>query len=332
VKVTVEAPANIAFVKYWGARDLESALPANASLSMTLDHCRARTTVEGLADAGRDEILLARAGGALEEAPRDFAAAARRHLDRLRRWAGVQTSFRVATRNNFPTGAGIASSAAGFAALAAAVAASLGREPDAGELSLLARLSGSGSAARSVMGGYVRWPADNADPESPAVELAPAGHWTLCDLVAVVDSGSKSVSSREGHRRAPTSPYYALRRERLDERLAAAEQAIRERDLRGLGPLVEQEAIDLHLIAMSSRPPIFYWRPGTLEVLAVVRRLRHEGVGAWMTMDAGPNVHVICEPDDEEAVAATLSGLTSVGSLLRDRVGEGPRALGEHLF
>ncbi len=331
MKVTVEAPANIAFVKYWGARDLESALPANASLSMTLDRCRARTTVESAPD-GRDEVLLAGPGGELAEAPAAFARGVRRHLDQLRRWAGVEHRFRVATRNNFPTGAGIASSAAGFAALAVAVAASLQRDPDGDELSLLARLSGSGSAARSVLGGYVRWPADDADLAGPAAVLAPAEHWRLCDLVAVVDTAAKAVSSREGHRRAPSSPYFGLRQERLGQRLAKVERAILARDLERLGPIVEREAIDLHLIAMSSRPPIFYWQPGTLEVLEAVRRLRGDGVGAWSTMDAGPNVHVICEPGDEEAVASTLTGLPGVISVLRDRVGPGPRRIEEHLF
>ena len=332
MKVTVEAPANIAFVKYWGARDLAAALPANASVSMTLDRCLARTTVEHAPGGTRDEVLLAGPGGELAEAPAAFAEGVRRHLERLRGWAGEEGSFRVATRNNFPTGAGIASSAAGFAALAVAVAASLDRRPDAAELSLLARMSGSGSAARSVMGGYVRWPADDDDPASPAAALAPAEHWPLCDLVAVVDTAAKAVSSRQGHERAPTSPHFALRQEKLAERLAEVERAIRERDLERLGPIVEQEAIDLHLIAMSSRPPIFYWRPGTLQVLDAVRRLRGGGVAAWMTMDAGPNVHVICEPGDEEAVAATLSDLPRVESLLRDRVGAGPRRVEEHLF
>jgi diphosphomevalonate decarboxylase len=331
VKVTVEAPANIAFVKYWGARDLESALPVNASVSMTLDRCLARTTVER-APAGRDEVLLAGAGGELEAAPAAFARGVLRHLDRLRRWAGVERRFRIATRNNFPTGAGIASSAAGFAALATAVAASLERDPGGAELSLLARLSGSGSAARSVLGGYVRWPADDADPEGPAAVLAPADHWPLCDLVAVVDTAAKAVSSREGHRRAASSPYFATRQERLGDRLAAVERAILDRDLERLGSIVEREAIDLHLIAMSSRPAIFYWQPGTLEVLEAVRRLRTAGVGAWSTMDAGPNVHVICEPGDEEAVASTLTGLPRVLSLLRDRVGSGPRRIEDHLF
>ena len=331
MKSTVSAPANIAFIKYWGARDLEAALPANASVSMTLDHCRAHTTVEHRPGEGPDEVWLAGPRGELEAPAPAFSEGVRRHLDRLRRWAGVGGSFRVATRNNFPTGAGIASSAAGFAALAAAAAASLGRDPDPGELSVLARLSGSGSAARSVMGGYVRWPAGD-DPEGPAAALAPAAHWPLRDLVAVVDTAAKEVSSREGHRRAPSSPHFAMRQASLAERLRQVEEAIVDRDLARLGPVLEQEAIDLHLIAMSSRPPIFYWRPATLEVLEAVRRLRADGAGAWITMDAGPNVHVICEPADEEAVAAALTALPRVGALLRDRVGPGPRPERDHLF
>ena len=200
MKVTFEAPANIAFVKYWGAVDLASALPANASVSMTLDHCLARTTVAHAPGGDRDEVLLAGPDGELAEAPAAFAEGVRRHLERLRGWAGVDGSFRVATRNNFPTGAGIASSAAGFAALAVAVAACLDRQPDTAELSLLARMSGSGSAARSVMGGYVRWPADDDDPESPATALAPAEHWPLCDVAGTyrrwVDATRSAIADR----------------------------------------------------------------------------------------------------------------------------------------
>ncbi len=332
MKVTVEAPPNIAFIKYWGARDLEAALPVNASVSMTLERCRARTTVEHRPDGGSDRVELAAADGSLAPAPAALAEGVTRHLERLRAWAGVGGSFRVATRNNFPTGAGIASSAAGHAALAVAVAACLGRRPESAELSVLARLGGSGSAARSVVGGYVRWPADEEDSEGPAVALAPATHWPLCDLIAVVDAGEKKVSSRDGHRRAPSSPYFAARLERLPDRRRAVEEAIRERDLERLGPLVEEEAIDLHLIAMSSRPPIFYWHPGTLEVLAAVRALRQAGTGAWITMDAGPNVHVLCEPAAERRVAAALEALPAVQALIHDRVGEGPHTCEEHLF
>ncbi len=333
MKATAEAAPNIAFIKYWGARDLAAGVPLNPSLSMTLDRCRARTTVEELAGAADDRVELAGADGGLAAAGDEFAAGVRRHLTALRAWAGSDRRFRVATRNNFPTGAGIASSAAGFAALATAFVAAVGRRAEAAELSRLARASGSGSAARSVLGGFVRWPAAGGDDEAPAEQLAPAEHWPLCDLIVVVDSGEKAVSSREGHRRAPTSPYFERRQAALVERLRQAEQAVAARDLERLGPVLEEEAVDLHLIAMSSRPPIFYWRPESLTVIEAVRDLRRRGLGVWFTMDAGPNVHVLCEPRDEPEAAAAFESLRpAVERVVRDRVGAGPVLLEEALF
>jgi diphosphomevalonate decarboxylase len=203
------------------------------------------------------------------------------------------------------------------------------------ELSSLARQSGSGSAARSVFGGYVEWPAGDSDASSDgghAVQLAPAEHWELCDVIAVVEIGPKAVPSREGHALAHTSPYLGKRLELLPSRLDKVRQAIAERDLTPLGPVLEEEAIDLHLIAMSSHPPIFYWSPGTVDVLRTVRELRQEGLEAWATMDAGANVHVICDPDSEDEVAERLGELSSVGFVIRDGVGDGPETETQALF
>ena len=327
-RATAVAPANIAFVKYWGAVDLERAIPRNPSISMTLSRCVSRTTVEVLPGARDDEVLLAAEAAPPAPAPEAFAARVRGHLEAIRRWAGLapgDARFRVTTANSFPAAAGMASSASGFAALAVAAAAALGRRPDGGETSALARASGSGSAARSVLGGYVEWPAPGGAPDDPrAVQLAPAGHWDLRDVVAVVESGPKQISSLDGHRLAPTSPHFARRQELLPGRLDRVRRAIRARDVELLGETIEEEAIELHLVAMSSRPPVFYWAPGTLEVLAAVRELRREGVAAWSTMDAGANVHVIVPAADEPAVADRLAGLATVRRIVRDGVGTGP--------
>jgi diphosphomevalonate decarboxylase len=332
-KVTVDAPANIAFIKYWGATDLDRALPRNRSLSMTLDTCTTRCTLEPLG-GGPDEVWLSETDGGFRTPPPDFAQKVRDQLERVRQWAGSEQTFRVATRNGFPSAAGLASSASGFAALTLAAAAALGRrDASPAELSSLARRSGSGSAARSVLGGYVEWPAGEGEDAAHAVQVASADHWDLRDVIAVVEIGPKVVSSREGHRRAPTSPYYEKRLELLPARLAAARKAIAERDLSALGPILEQEAVDLHLIAMSSDPPIFYWSPGTVEVLKTLRELRQEGLAAYATLDAGANVHVICEPDAEDDVADRLEDLATVGFVLRDGVGEGPDLdAAPHLF
>lgn len=334
--VTAVAPSNLALVKYWGARDLDRAIPHHPSLSMTLSRCRSRCTVEPV-PGGDDEVFRADEGGSLEPASGDFADPVLRHVERLRREAGGGPGLRVATRNNFPTGAGLASSASGFAALTMAASRALGLEWSPAELSVRARRSGSGSAARSAFGGYVQWPGPredgSIDPEGPAGQVAPAGHWGLRDLVALVDPGEKAVSSREGHRRARSSPHYRTRLQQVPRRLDRARAAIRDRDLGRLGPILETEAVELHLVAMSSQPPIFYWSPGTIRVMDAVRRLRaEEGVHAYYTIDAGPNVHVICGPDDEERVAARLRELATVQEVLRDRVGDGPRFDEGHLL
>jgi len=330
-RATVSAPANIAFVKYWGARDLARAIPYHPSISMTLETCRSLTTVEARSDLEHDQVWRADDDGTLSAAPESFAARAVRHLDAIRARSGRRERFRVATRNSFPAAAGLASSASGFAALAVAAARALGlpAATDPRELSVLARLSGSGSASRSVLGGYVEWPAPGAETgeseEAPAWQLAPASHWELSCVVALLETGPKDVSSLDGHRRAPTSPHFARRLERVPERLEAVRRAIRERDLETLGPVLETEAIELHAVAMTSVPPIFYWRPATLAVLARVRELRSEGISAYSTMDAGANVHVICPPEAEPQVAAALAAVPGVQGILRDRVGTGPR-------
>lgn len=329
---TAVAPANLAFVKYWGARDLQRAVPRHPSVSMTLSRCRSRCTASARPEGG-DEVLTADEDGALDVAAEDFSAPVLRHVERLRRLAGGGPPLRVATRNNFPTGAGLASSASGFAALTMVCSRVFGLEPSAGERSVWARSSGSGSAARSTLGGYVQWPASGDDMEGPARQLAPPEHWDLRDVVALVDPGEKEVSSREGHRRAGTSPHYRRRLELVPDRIDEVRAAIRDRDLGRLGPVLETEAVELHLVAMSSRPPVFYWSPGTLRVMEAVRSLRSDrGAGAYCTIDAGPNVHVVCEPEDEEGVVERLRKLPPVREVLRDRVGAGPRYDAEHLL
>jgi diphosphomevalonate decarboxylase len=317
---TAEAASNIAFVKYWGARDLDRAIPVNPSISMTLDVCRSICSATWRPQGESDEVLLAQGERLVDPGP-GFSRRVVDHLERLREWVGG--SFRIATRNTFPAAAGIASSASGFAALTLAVVRALGREAEGEELSMLARRSGSGSAARSVYGGYVEWPVGDGERYAGR-QIASEEHWKLCDVIAVVESGPKKVSSLDGHRRAASSPYFERRQERLPEKIERVRAAIRDRDLAALGPVVEEEAIDLHLIAMSSTPPIFYWKPATLAVLEAVWELREEGVGAWATMDAGANVHVLCEPADEPRVAGRLHAEPMVELVLRDRVGGGP--------
>lgn len=331
-KATAKAPPNIAFIKYWGARDLARAIPFNPSISMTLKHSHSRCTVEWLDEDGAHDIQWRGGEGGFEAAPPAFAERIRAHLDRLRGWAGVGGRFKVATENSFPAAAGLASSASGFAALTLATTRALGRELTVSDLSSLARSSGSGSASRSVMGGYVEWPHGDGEDACYAHQLADADHWALCDVIVLVERGPKEVSSLDGHRRAESSPHFVRRQELLPGRLEEVRQAIATRDFERLGAVVEEEAIELHCVAMTSKPPIFYWQPGTLDVLAAIRRLRQEGIAAYATMDAGANVHTLCQPGDAATVADRLGELEVVHDVISDRVGPGPEIQDEHLF
>jgi diphosphomevalonate decarboxylase len=236
-RATAEAPANIAFIKYWGAHDLERGVPLNTSISMTLDRCVSTCTVETRPaesdePGSADEVFLAEPEG-LQPAPDAFARRVLDHLARLRCLVDDEVSFRVATKNSFPAAAGLASSASGFAALTFATTRALGLDPSRDELSVLARRSGSGSAARSVLGGYVELPGGPHEEDVYARPLASAEDWELRDVVAVVATEPKSVSSLDGHRRVRSSPYFRERLALLPGRLDAVRQAIESRDFHG---------------------------------------------------------------------------------------------------
>ncbi len=330
-KCTAVAAANIALIKYWGMQDADRVWPTNPSISMTLRHCVSRSTVETIA-GNEDEVLYLSDDGVPAPADAEFAAGVLRHLQRMRVLADRREAMRVATVNNFPTGAGIASSASGFAALTMAAAGALELQPDAPQLSRWARMSGSGSAARSILGGFVQWPGDAGDPDAPAQRIFDRGHWPLRDLIVVVDREPKEVSSREGHRRALTSPYYSVRQTLLPRRAERVRQALATRDFRQLAEAVEEEAIDLHLIAMSSRPPTFYWQAPTLTVLHAVRQLREGGMEVCATIDAGPNVHVLCTPRDADRAFDVLCDLPGVVQVIADEVGSDAHYDRSHLI
>ncbi|MGL4650120.1 MAG: diphosphomevalonate decarboxylase [Caldilineaceae bacterium] len=329
-KVTVRAGSNIAFIKYWGVLDAEINIPLSNSISMTLADAYTTTTVQWLPESAlaSDEITL---DGKLL----DTAAAERlvRHLDRLRALAGVGHRARIASANNFPMASGIASSASGFAALTVAGCAALEMDLDATRLSAIAR-RGSGSASRSLFGGFVEWEQGDDDATSVARQLAPAAHWPLVDIVAVVSSAAKSVSSERGHTFATDSPLNAGRIAGLACSLGEVRDAIAQRDIRLLGPIIERDALAMHAVMMTGTYSLLYWQPGTIEVMHAARRWRSEDhLPVYFTIDAGPNVHLICEADHADAVVARLHDeVQSLEQVIVSRPGPGPVFLDEHLF
>ena len=303
-RATAAACANIALIKYWGNRDEALRLPANASLSMNLAGLEAVTTVEFRADLKADTFEL---NGDPQSGPARQRVSA--HLDQLRRWAGLSLKARVASHNNFPMGVGIASSAAAFAALTLAGAAAAGLALSEPELSALARL-GSGSACRSVPGGFVEWQAGATPEDSFAFSIAPPNHWALADVIAVVSQAPKAVGSTAGHALAHTSPLHAAQVASAPERLQRCRAALLARDFAILAEVVEADSNIMHAVMMTSAPPLFYWETGTLETMKAVRAWRTSGWPVCYTVDAGPNVHCLClaeaAPEVERRLRAEL--------------------------
>jgi len=329
MKATIRAGSNIAFIKYWGVDDATINLPQNNSISMTLADAHTTTTIEWLSarDLARDDIVLD--GVHLDERK---AARLVRHLERIRSLAGIEYRARVVSQNNFPMASGIASSASGFAALTTAACHALGLDWDATRLSALAR-RGSGSASRSLFGGFVEWERGCDDASSVARQLHPADHWDLYDVVAVVSGAEKAVSSEQGHGLAASSPLNRGRVAGLDQALTEVRTALAERDLHRLGPVIEQDALAMHAVMMTSIPSLLYWQPGTLEIIHAIRHWRaQEGLAAYFTIDAGPNIHVICEAATASTIQSSLQTLSSVQQIIVSRPGPAPVVLNEHLF
>jgi diphosphomevalonate decarboxylase len=333
MKATANAGSNIAFVKYWGVRKrdrepMDLPMPLNPSVSMTLQGARTTTTVSFLEGLTQDECLL---NGA--PAPEEAQRRMRRVLDGVRMRADVLFFARVASVNGFPTSAGIASSASGFAALALAASSAAGL-PLHPRVSVPLALLGSGSACRSLFGGFVLWsPPAPGHAEDSVRQLATESHWDLVDLVTVVSRARKPVSSAAGHRTAATSPLLEGRLQAVARLVPRAEEAIRSRDLAALGEAMEADALSMHAVIMTARPPVIYWEPETVAVIRKVRALREkEGLACFFTIDAGPNVHVITLPEQEETVARALESLAGVLEVLRCRCGPGAHLTEDHLF
>ena len=319
-RATALAHPNIAFIKYWGNRNDALRLPANASLSMNLGDLQTVTTVHFDRSLSKDVVVINQAavgGPALERVSTS--------LDLVRNMAGLAWAARVESNSNFPIGSGIASSAAAFAALSVASAAAAGLNLDEAALSRLAR-RGSGSACRSVPAGFCQW-LTGSDETSIATSLAPPQHWDLRDVVVIVSQEHKAVGSTGGHQLAPTSSLQEARLAQVPARLQACREALLRRDLAAMGPVVEEDAMIMHAVMMSSRPPLYYLGPTTMAIIQATQQWRLEGLSVFFTIDAGPNVHLLCEGTQLEAVEAAARKIPGVIDVLSSKPGGAARLI-----
>lgn len=324
--ITAYAHTNIALIKYWGKLDGVCNLPAVGSLSLTLDNFGTQTTVERI-DAAQDQVSIPLADAASHARVIQF-------LDLVRTLARSSQRCRVVSRNDVPTAAGLASSASAFAALALAATKAFGLELSPAELSRLARI-GSGSAARSILGGFAHMPPGSVgDAACYAHSITPAPHLDVALLVIPCAEGPKSLSSREGMRHTQaTSPYYPVWVATHSADLTAAIQAVEKGDLIILGERMEHSTLKMHATLLAADPGFCYASSTTLAALQAVKALRAQGHACYFTMDAGPHVKVLCEGAAASSLQQHLfdhmlqAGLPPKGPILRAHPGKAAHLL-----
>ena len=312
---TAQAHPNIAFIKYWGNRDNTLRLPVNGSISMNLAGLFARTTVTFSASAQADSLLINN-----KQVYGPGLTRVSYILDIVRGMANTKEKAEVSSENNFPAGAGIASSAAAFAALALASSRAANLTLSEAQLSVLAR-RGSGSASRSIPAGFVEWQMGQSEADSFAFSIAPADHWNLVDCVAIVNAAHKKTGSTEGHALAGTSPLQNARVEDAPRRLEICRNAILKKDFDAFANIIEHDSDVMHAVMMTSTPPLMYWQAATVEIFHQVREWRSKGLPVGYTVDAGANVHVLCLGEYAVDVEKRLRELPGVSDVLVAGVG-----------
>lgn len=295
------APSNIALVKYWGKRNVELNLPVTSSLSVSLGHLGTSTKIN-LAD--NDAVFL-NGNNVLET---KFAQRLLKYLDNFR--SSLDMQFEISTENNFPTAAGLASSASGFAALVLALNQLYGWGLSKKELSILARM-GSGSASRSLYSGFVEWFCGERDDGLDSYAEPLENQWPELQIgVVTVTEAQKSVGSTEGMLRTlDSSMLYKMWPDKVDADLVTIKWAIEKKDFDLLGKTAESNALAMHATMISSWPPLLYWQPETVAVFHNVWQLRADGIPVYFTIDAGPNIKLLFLKENTSEIIRQFNNL-----------------------
>jgi len=321
MKATAKAHTNIALIKYWGKRDESLVLPTNNSLSLTLDGFYTETEVTFKEELTKDVFTLddEKVTGIPYERVTDY-------LDVIRTYAGKPNVYaEVNSINAVPTAAGFASSASGFAALAAAATKALDVNVTNEDLSRLTR-QGSGSACRSIYGGFVEWQKGEKDDgsDSFAVQITDSDYWDVRVAAVVLNATMKKVSSREGMKRTvDTSVFFSSWVDSIADDLHEIKQGIQKKDFEHVGEIAEANCLKMHATTLGAKPPFTYWHDSTMAVMQAVQQMRENGIPAYFTIDAGPNVKVLYLPEHEDILKETMLNVPGVSDVILSRTGEG---------
>ncbi|MHC5308653.1 diphosphomevalonate decarboxylase [Myroides sp. LJL116] len=336
-KFSWNSPSNIALVKYWGKK--EDQIPANPSLSFTLNNCK--TTTE-LAYTSKEEKAISFELFFHGELKPSFNEKVGKFFERIVKYCPYieYFNFSIHTENTFPHSSGIASSASAMAALAVNIMSlekvlnpAMEQDYFNKKASFLARL-GSGSACRSIHGEVVVW-GQQKDIEGSSdlygVEFPYEIHPVFknyCDVVLLVDKGQKQVSSTVGHELMHEHPFAQRRFEQAHENLSKLKDILIQGDLPAFMALVESEALTLHAMMMTSMPYFILFKPNTLEIIEKIWAFREQtGVPVCFTLDAGANVHLLFPEQTEQqvmkCVEEQLAPFCEKGQFIADKMGLG---------
>lgn len=311
-KVTACAFANIALVKYWGKQPGSGNAPATPSISLALEALKTKTEIEHI-KSGKDKFFL-------NNAVVDMATHHRlvNYLDFWRNNKLIDGKFIIRSRNSFPTRAGLASSSSGFAAMAVALSAFSRCKISKRQLSRFAR-RGSGSAARSIVGGLAALPI-GPDPAARLILSADEVPWGM--VVIEVEGGEKQIGSREGMELCRgCSSYYRQWLTLANKDYKEMLLALRRLDFSRIGEIAEANAMAMHACMLASRPALVYWGPVTIEIINSVQRWRADGLETYFTIDAGPHVVLLCRQEDLKKVTRRAGQLRGVRSATKSLPG-----------
>lgn len=313
-KAKVKAHSNIALVKYWGKEDEELIIPFNGSISMTLKEFYTITEVEKIY-SDQDEFYL---NGKIQDEKETKKIS--NFIDLFRKLAKDYSRIRVISKNYFPTAAGLASSASGFAALAGALNEVFELKLDKTDLSKMAR-RGSGSATRSIFGGLVEWE-KGFDHESSYAKKIDDGNWDIGMIAVILSDKKKKVLSRVGmSQTVKTCPFYPAWVESSAQDLEDMRTAISDRNTNRIGEIAESSALKMHATMLTTQPSIIYFKEETLTVIKMVKKMREEGIIAYFTMDAGPNVKIITSSEFKDRIIERLSQIVDIDKLVYSEAG-----------
>lgn len=324
MKATAWAPVNLALIKYWGKRDKDLNLPCNISISVNLSSLYTITTVDFSRKYVRDIVIID------GEKNKKEIYRVIQHIERIRLLGDTKDKVKIVSQNNFPKGTGIASSASGFAALTLAATSALNLKLSQKELSLLARL-GSGSACRSIPSGFVEWKKGDKN-NSYGKTIFSKNYWMIKVATIILDEQPKEISSTQGHLLATSNPFFKVRLKNINKKIIALKQTIKNKDFINFGKIIEQEALEIHAIMITSNPPLVYFSGKTISLIKKVFQLRKKGLPIFFTLDAGPNPHLFFLSKNEKQIKKVLDEDKNIKRYYISKVADGAQLISDHLF